>query len=127
MSSPFYGGPCLAGEALDANVFVTIDASATPDNVIELDSDTGIVLGVTTRAIASGEQCLGVVVSPDQPVKIKMASGQSVVANEPITATTGGEGKAAVAGDVVHALALEPTSGGYTMGYLNRAPFILPS
>lgn len=112
MASQFYGGPALAGEDIAAYVFVAIDASATPDDVIALTSDTGTMLGVTTQALSDGDQCVGVLTGTDTDVLIQLASGVSAAANSFLTATTGGEAKAAATGDVRMAIVMEPAASG---------------
>lgn len=125
-----YSGPQLTGEAISACRFVTIDASATPDTVIALTSDTGIMLGVTTQPLDSGQALAGIITPEDGfEVLIELATGVNPAASVNLTADTGGKAKVAASGDLVMAITREPASGsaGFARCTLVQSTVVIPA
>ncbi len=123
----YYDGPQLTGEAINANVFCIIDASATPDEVIMADNGTTADIAFVSQvALASGQAIYGM--QDSGYAIIKLASGQNPAAMVALTSTTDGEATAATTGDYVYAVTTEPASGaaGYVRCRLVDSPIVQP-
>ena len=119
----FYNGPQLAGAAISASVFAYIDATATPDTVIQaVNGTTSPAAMVSTVALDSGQVLYGI--QDSGMARIKCVAGYTPVAGALLTATTAGEAAAATTADHVYAVATEPAtgSGGYVMAMMVNSP-----
>lgn len=108
MSGPFYAGSLTAGGAIAAGDFVYNNSGS----LAKLTSDTGVVLGIATRALESGDQALGLVSDTNTPCWVTLASGVNPSPGAFLSAGSSGATVSA-SGDVRHAqVVAAPTAAG---------------
>jgi hypothetical protein len=128
----YYDGPQLTGEAITAHAFCIIDASASPDTMIMADDGTTADIAFVSQvALASGQALYGM--QDSGYALLRLVTGQNPAANVALTADyDSGAGyhgaTAAVTGDYVYAITVEPASGsaGYVRCKLVDSPIVQP-
>tara|TARA_R110000796_G_scaffold96935_1_gene203628 strand:+ start:296 stop:682 length:387 start_codon:yes stop_codon:yes gene_type:complete len=122
----YYNGPQLTGEAITASRFCGIDPTASPDEMTMLVSGTAEPIAFVSQVALSSGQALYGMQSSGNAI-IKCVALYNPIAGATLTATAAGEAKAAVSGDHVYAVALEPASGagGYVRAQLVSSPIVV--